>query len=208
MLKKSENLSTNKNTCSKMAKSWLYILLALVIGVFCGWLIGRQREVDIKETVRYIEGPTTTVYVDKPVPIKSAPIEIPIYIHDTLRIQEEVVVRPDTLAIVADYLQRREYKLDFSTDTTGVFKVDAVVEANHLTSATAQIIPIYREVEKIVEVQQNKFRPYIGGAIGVGKQIGASVEIGAQIRNHHLPKLGYQRLGEENYFTIGYGYVF
>ena len=185
----------------------LPLLATLVAGIFCGWLIGAKQEVQVIEEVRYVERPLTRIDFEMPKPTKVESIELPsIQYHDTITITERIPA--DTAGIVADYLKRREYELDFSTDSTGIFKVEAVVYCNRLASATAQIIPIQRELERIVEVQPRKFRPYIGGGVGVGAQMSASVEVGAMLKDHHLPKVGYQRIGNGNYITINYGYIF
>lgn len=188
---------------------WVYIAIAsaLVVGIGLGWWLGsRYSEEVVREKVRYVE--RTPIRIDTelfPKPTKVEPLEFPrLQYADTIR--ERIPV--DTADIVADYLQRRTYDLDFSTDTTGVYKVQAVVEANRLASASATIIPLQREIESTV-VKVRAFRPYIGGSIGVGNnKIGATVEVGALLKEHHLPRLGYQRLGNDNYLTIGYGYIF
>lgn len=187
------------------------LVVALVLGVLFGWLIWRTT-IEERETIRYVELPASIIYVEKPMPVKSEPIEVTVYQYDTIKVREEVRIIPDTLAIIADYLQRREYNLDFSTDTTGTFKVNAIVEANHLASATATVAPLQKVVERVIKEQPRKFRPFIGSGISIGipggNSIGVSVEAGALIRSKHLPKVGYLRLGNNNYITIGYGYFF
>ncbi|MBR2026768.1 MAG: hypothetical protein IKA07_06530 [Alistipes sp.] len=195
-----------------MKEKLTYIIVSLVVGVICGWLIGSQQEVQIIENVRYVERPATNIQIDSPRLYRSKPIDWPklqslprLQLCDTIR--ETVVVPADTAAIISDYLQCREYDLDFSTDTTGVYKVNAIVEANRLTSASATIIPLQREVEQTV-VKVRQFRPYVGGSLSIGVKPGASLEVGVLLKDHHFPKVGYQRLGNENYITAGYGYLF
>lgn len=179
-------------------------LVVLLLCFGAGWWLGsRQKIVEIKEEVRYVELPPITKVVEKPVPIKTEPVTI----KEVVEVVKEVAMPIDTTAIIADYLQRREYNLDFSNDTTGVYKVQAIVEANRLTSASATIIPLKRVVEQTV-VKIRKFRPYVGGSISIGGKQGASLEIGVLLKDHHFPKVGYQRLGNENYITAGYGYLF
>lgn len=185
----------------------LPLLAILLLGFGVGWWLGTRKTTTevVREKVRYVERPATKIDTDLfPEPIKVERIDLPkLQYHDTTFVQ----VPADTTAILNDYLQRRTYDLDFSTDTTGIFKVQAVVEANRLASASAHIIPLQREVEKTV-VKVRPFRPYIGGGIAISKSIGASVEVGALLKEHHLPRVGYQRLGNGNYITLNYGYIF
>ena len=207
-----------------MTKTWIYIAIGatLLLGIGLGWWLGsRQNDYEVvREEVRYVERPATTITVEKPTPVreedvvhdtveKPTPVREEDVVHDTIYLREEVRVPipTDTIAIIADYLKRREYSLDFSTDTTGVYKVQAIVEANRLTSASATIIPLQREIERTV-IKVRKFRPYIGAGAVIGSKAGVSLEVGALLKEHHLPRIGYQRLGKDNYLTIGYGYTF
>lgn len=185
----------------------LPLLAILLLGFGAGWWLGsRKTEEVVREEVRYVQRPMTEISIELPTPTKVEIVKFPrIQYTDTITIAERIPT--DTAGIINDYLQRRTYDLDFSTDTTGIFKVQAVVEANRLASASAHIIPLQREVEKTV-VKVRPFRPYIGGGIAISKSIGASVEVGALLKEHHLPRVGYQRLGNGNYITLNYGYIF
>lgn len=177
-----------------------------LLGLFVGWLIGSRQEVEIREAVRYVERPSTHIEL-APQPIRVEPIALPkLQYHDTITITERIPA--DTAGIVADYLKRRDYEIDFSTDSTGTFKVAAVVSRNRLASASATIRPLQREIERLVEARPRVFRPFIGGGVGVGAQFNASAEVGALLKDHHLPRVGYQRAGNANYITVSYGYIF
>ena len=182
----------------------LICLIALLLCFGAGWWLGsRQKVVEIKEEVRYVELPPITKVIEKPVPIKTEPVTI----KEVVEVVKEEAMPTDTTANIADFLKRREYNLDFSSDSTGVYKVNAIVEANRLTRASATIIPLQREVEQTV-VKVRQFRPYVGGSLSIGVKPGASLEVGILLKDHHFPKVGYQRLGNENYITAGYGYLF
>ncbi len=64
----------------------------------------------------------------------------------------------DTGAILADYLREQDYRLDFSTDSTGRFIVDATVGRNRLLAATSTVEPLFREVTRTQTVIQ-QIRP-------------------------------------------------
>lgn len=190
-----------------MAKYIGYIVSALTLGIIVGgWLGSRKGTTEIvSEGVRYVERPATKINTDLfPKPIKVRRIELPsIQYTDTVR--EFVRIPADTAGIVADYLQRRHYELDFSTDTTGVYKLEAVIECNRLKSATATIIPLQRE-QTIIKVRN--FRPYIGGGFALGQKFGVTLEVGALLKDRHLPGVGYLRVGNDNYIMAKYGYLF
>lgn len=195
-----------------MGKTFTYILSALVLlgAIFALglWLGSSRKEVEVRETVRYVERPATKIDFNFAMLEQLARLDLPkMQYHDTTYITLRERIPADTGAIIADYLKRRAYELDFSTDTTGVFKVDAIVEANRLIHASATIQPLQREVENTV-VKVRTFRPFVGGGVAIGNKVGASLEIGAVIKEHHLPKVGYQRIGSQDYITIGYGYIF
>lgn len=186
----------------------IILLLATLLLCFgLGWWLGsRQVEEIVREEVRYVERPATTIEYKKPEPINVRRIDLPrLQYTDTIR--EEVRIPADTASIIADYIKQRDYELDFSTDTTGTFKVRAVVSHNRLASASATISPLQREVLTTTR-EVRAFRPYIGGGVALGAKAGASLEVGALLKEHHLPRVGYMRLGKENYLTIGYGYTF
>lgn len=196
-----------------MGKILTYSTIACVVGIAIGfglgWWLGPREEKNVevvRQEVRFSERPTTTIGYRMPEPIKVERIDLPrIQYTDTIR--EEVHIPADTASIIADYRQQRHYELDFSTDTTGSFKVRAVVSHNRLASASATIAPLQREVLTTTR-EVRAFRPYIGGGVSLGVKAGGSLEVGALLKEHHLPRVGYMRLGKENYLTIGYGYTF
>ena len=182
----------------------LPLLAILLLGFGVGWWIGSRKGTTevVREEVRYIKGDTITQIIEKP-------IAQCVYVHDTIIVRDEVhiPIPADTAGIVADYIKRREYELDFSTDSTGIYKVQAVIYCNRLESASATIAPLQREIVTTIK-EVRKFRPYIGGSVAIGAKAGATLEVGALLKEHHLPRVGYQRLGKDNYLTIGYGYTF
>ena len=184
------------------------LLATLLLGFGVGWWLGSRKDTTeiVREEVRYVERPATRIDFELPIPQKVGTIELPrLQYTDTIR--EEVRISTDTAEIIADYIKRREYELDFSTDSTGIYKVQAVVYCNRLDSASATIAPLQREIVTTIK-EVRKFRPYIGGGVALGAKAGASLEVGALLKDHHLPRVGFQRLGKDNYLTIGYGYTF
>lgn len=197
-----------------MGKTFTYILSALVLlgAMFAlGWWLGSRKEPIevVREKVRYVELPPITKVVEKPVPVRE---EIIVRVNEDKQEagkKEEVAAtsQTDTTNTVADYFKRREYNLDFSTDTTGVFKVDAVIECNRLASATATIQPLQREVENTV-VKVRKFRPFAEVGVAIGDKVGASLGVGGIIKEKHIVSVKAMRIGNNNYYGGEYGYIF
>lgn len=185
----------------------LPLLAILLLGFGAGWWLGsRNPEEVVREKVRNVVRPATKIDTELFPAWVAERIELPrLQYTDTIR--EEVRIPADTAGIIADYFKKRQYELDFSTDSTGIYKVQAVVYCNRLESASATITPLQREIATTIK-EVRKFRPYIGGGVALGAKAGASLEVGALLKDHHLPRVGFQRLGKDNYLTIGYGYTF
>lgn len=194
----------------KMAMAYRNILITLSALVLLGamfslgwWLGSRKRPVEVvSEKVRYVELPPITKVVEKPIPVREE-----IIVRDTVREKVEVVIPADTAGIVADYFKRRQYALDFSSDTIGVYKVQAVIACNRLESASATIQPLQREVERTV-VKVRKFRPFAEVGVAIGDKVGASLGLGGIIKEKHIVSAKYMRIGNGNYYGAEYGYIF
>lgn len=184
------------------------LLATLLLGIGAGWWLGSRKTTTevVREEVRYVTREPIRIETDLFPKWSAERIVLPtLQYHDTIR--EEVRIPADTADIIADYFKKRQYELDFSTDSTGIYKVQAVVYCNRLESASATIAPLQREVLTTTR-EVRAFRPYIGGGIAIGTNAGASLDVGALLKEHHLPRVGFQRLGKDNYLTIGYGYTF
>ena len=184
----------------------IIILSALIVGIFCGWLIGARQEKQIVESIRYVQRPATNINFKLPAPSRVDSFDLPkLQYHDTTYIKERIPA--DTAGIINDYFKRRIYDLDFSTDTTGVYKLQLVTFCNRLESASATIIPLQREVEQTV-VTVRKFRPFVSGGVAIGEKVAASLGAGAIVKEKHIVRLEYMRIGDKNYVQAGYGFVF
>lgn len=184
-------------------------LAVLLLGFGVGWWLGSRKEPTevVREKVRYVERPATKIDTELFPKWQSVGIadKLPrLQYTDTVR--EEVRIPADTAGIVADYFKRRQYDLDFSTDTTGVYKVQAVIVCNRLESASATIAPLQREVESTV-VKVRKFRPFAEVGVAIGDKVGASLGLGGIIKEKHIVSAKYMRLGNGNYYGAEYGYI-
>lgn len=187
----------------------LPLLAVLLLGFGVGWWLGSLRESTevVREEVRYVERPATKIDTELFPKWQSVGIadKLPrLQYTDTVR--EEVRIPADTAGIVADYFKRRTYDLDFSTDTTGIYQLQAVIECNRLKSASATIQPLQREVENTV-VKVRKFRPFVSGGVAIGDKVGASLGLGGIIKEKHIVSVKAMRIGNNNYYGAEYGYI-
>ena len=186
----------------------ILLLATILLGFVVGWWLGSRKGTTeiVREEVRYVERPSTRIDFELPTPQKVGTIELPrLQYTDTIR--EEVRIPADTASIISDYIKRREYELDFSTDSTGIYKVQAVVYCNRLESASATIAPLQREIVTTIK-DVRKFRPFVSGGVAIGDKVGASLGLGGIIKEKHIVSVKAMRIGNNNYYGGEYGYIF
>lgn len=180
-------------------------IIALLVAIFIGYLIGRS-SVNIPKKTRIVEvkwekGEVITDTIKVPEPYE---VSVPEYI----------IVPPvptDTAALYAtwsDYHLKRKYGLDFSNDTLGTFKVDAVVYQNRLISATSFIQPNIRtikETQVIYKVPALQFYALIGSSVDFKYN---QIQAGVDIRNKFMIGGSAIRLNKEFGYTINAGIKF
>src|SRR5699024_6397373 len=110
-------------------KKWqLYILIFALIGVII-MMHNCQSEEEIE--IEYVEGETLTDSIPYPVPIFFSTPSDPEYIYDTIRLPDTTKLEIDTMAIVQDWIKKREYKETlFDNDTLGEMTIDLSVQYN------------------------------------------------------------------------------
>lgn len=141
-----------------------YIVIISLVAAVLGFVLGRmsitaEKVIETKETVKYDTAPypvTDTIFQPKPYNV---------YIPtDTVYRYLTKIQNVDTAAILNDYYLTRQYRLDFSNDTIGEFKVNAEVRQNKLLSASSYIRPlvknIYRET-MVTKYKTKTFQPFI-----------------------------------------------
>lgn len=181
------------------------IFAFIVIFVGLGYIWGYNSR-EVPEPTRIVEikwqpGEKYTDTLYYPVPVKE--IE-----RDTVLIPEPT----DTAALFAvweDYYKQRQYTLDFSNDTTGVFRVDAVVGQNRLVSAISTIQPNIRTVyeKEIVYAPVPLFSPWI--MIGTSADFRTNkIQAGIDIKDRWIVGLSGIRMNSNYSYTIDFGYRF
>lgn len=186
----------------------LPLLATLLLGIGAGWWLGSRKGTTeiVREEVRYVTREPILIDTELYPKWVAERIELPrLQYTDTIR--EEVRIPADTADIIADYFKKRQYELDFSTDSTGVFKVQTVIYCNRLESASATIAPLQREVENTV-VKVRKFQPFVSGGVAISDKIGVSLGLGGIIKEKHIVSVKAMRIGNNNYYGGEYGYIF
>lgn len=180
-------------------------ILMFVLGFVVSRLTIKEGETKIRTVVKYKPAPYAvhdTIYEPKPYT----------EYRDTGRIQYVYLpgkpIEPDTAAILADYIVRRKYNLDFSNDTLGVFKVDAEVTQNHLVSAVSTIQPIIRTELTEKTVYRSK-QLQLWAMFGTSPKLDFNkVQIGLDLKEHYMIGVSGYRIDNKYDYTIDFGYKF
>lgn len=176
----------------------LLVFSSLLIGYICGsrskvesekiveikWIKGKE----IRDTIRVLEPYEVLV-----------PDSIPVFIS--------TIDTTELLAVYKDYHNQKKYDLDFSDDSIGVFKVDAVVNQNKLVSATSIIQPNIRTVyEKEVVNKVSIFKPWLSVGTSIDLKTN-KVQLGVDLKRYMFGISGI-RVNNKYSYTIDFGIKF
>lgn len=176
--------------------------IAFVIGYFIGKGYADTIEVE-KEVIKY-----KTEYLP---PIHDTIIQpVPYLVQntDTVELIIEKVLEVDTAAILADYYRVRNYDLDFSSDSAGIFKVNLDVTKNSLAKASSEIRPIRSTVETIRTISKVKtlqFYTMLGSSVDFKTN---KVQLGIDLRQKYLFGASVIRMDDKFSHTIDLGIKF
>ena len=185
--------------------SIILAILMFVLGFVVSRLTIGEQELKTKTVIKYEKQPYAVHdTIDCPVPYAEY--------RDTGSIKYIFLtgepIEPDTSAILADYLVRRKYNLDFSNDTLGVFKVDAEVTQNHLVNAVSTIQPIIRTVETEKTIYKQK-KLQFWGMFGTSPKLDFNkVQIGLDLKEHYMIGVSGYHIDNKYDYTIDFGYKF
>lgn len=189
-----------KNTIS------LGSIIAAVAIFFIGYLVGRGYADTIeveKEVVKWKTEQLPPIH-------DTIPQSVPYLVENTDTVYKiiEHTLEVDTLAILADYYRVRNYDLDFSNDSVGIFKVNLDITKNALANARSEIRPIRNTVETIRAINNIK-------AIQLYSILGSSVDLktnkiqfGVDLRQKYLIGVSGIRMDDRYGYTIDLGMKF
>lgn len=125
----------------KNIKLYLSIALAVVL-LLLGGYFGYKIRVGQEKPCPSVEVKVDTFeVVSKDTVVNPVPYYVVNTIHDTLK------TKVDTALILDDYYKKKKYAFDFSTDSTGRFKVDVTVNKNAVSEITSDIKALVKEVK-------------------------------------------------------------
>lgn len=138
-------------------KKYIYLVIFCLIATAVGFVLGRlsvteKKSIETKEEVKWVKSTNT---ITDTIIFPAVKRE---YFTDTIYKYSTKLQEVDTSEILKDYNKTREYSLDFSNDTVGVFKVDALINQNQLISTIAQIQPIQKQIVREVKTIEQKRR--------------------------------------------------
>ena len=194
---------------------WKIALIALVALAlfFGGFFIGRQKEVNVKPQIEYIELPPIHDSIPKPVPYKV------VEPADTLNIimtcikeglyselfpekKDTIYITPDdTVKVLKDWATERHYsEVLFDSDTLGKFSFDAAVKYNRLMSFDYTFVPVQKQTETTIKTTR-RYLPYLGAGMALNGSIMAQggmffhQDAGFGIQYQYDPKLKENTVG-------------
>lgn len=159
----------------------------------------------MKETVKYV--PSTVTVTDTIFNPQPYNVFIP---ADTVYKYLTKFEKVDTAEILKDYYLTRQYSLDFSNDTLGVFKVNAEVGQNKLLKANSFVNPIIKTVYRENTVTQYKtklLQPFL--LVGTSPKFDVQqATIGIDLRQKYLIGVSGIRWDNKYNYTINLGIKF
>lgn len=187
-----------------------YVVLISLVSAVLGFVLGRitindKKSVETKETVKYV--PSTVIVTDTIFNPQPYNVFIP---ADTVYKYLTKFEKVDTAEILKDYYLTRQYSLDFSNDTLGIFKVNAEVGQNKLLKANSFVNPIIKTVYRENTVTQYKtklFQPFL--LVGTSPKFDVQqATIGIDLRQKYLIGVSGIRWDNKYNYTINLGIKF
>ena len=182
------------------------VLIALAVSCVIGYFLGRSSvvlpETKVERIITWSKGETITKYVDKPVPY---------VVRDTAYKYIPVPEHTDTAALFPiwrDYYLERDYCLDFSDDSIGLFKVDLSVSENKIAKSRSTITPYIRtirEKETIYKVPKIQFYGIVGTSLDLKTN---QIQLGVDLKQRYLIGVSGIRMDDEFGYTLNIGIKF
>jgi hypothetical protein len=194
------------NTLKDTIINIVIIILILLVGIFIG---SRSSFKEIKSEIRYLPSDTIRDTIVTQVLVKEVIPSKPIYLVDTLIINDTIIQVIDTSAIINDWITQRFYKDTLiNSDTLGLLVLESEIQYNKLQNLNYEYSPIQKEINTTV-TKVKWVEPYV--MVGYGTNNNANFQVGLFIKQHF--GISYQGLieltNQPRYFhVINVGYKF
>lgn len=189
----------------KLRNTIIFCLIAIVIGFLLGrFTFTPKTSVKVKESVKYVPSPYV---ISSNIPNYKL---VPYRVSYTDTIIQCMTQEVDTAEILKDYFLSRQYELDFSNDSIGIFKVDAEVNQNKLVSASSHIQPmvktIYRDrTETVYKSPSIQFYGMLGTSLDFKTN---KISLGVDLKQRYLIGVSGIRFDDKYSYTIDFGIKF
>lgn len=184
---------------------FIVLVLGLVCGLFLGWWLCNRGQVI--STITTIEVDTIKYYEPIPTPrneLVNKTIDLPRLLFAPADTIVKTIVQSEKgdSVEVAFPVEQREYR-----DSTYYAIVSGAVVGER--RPTLDYIETYnKNTTSEVVLAPKKFRPYVGGSVGVFGVWSAGIGAGALIKDHHAVGVEYERMQSNNAVKINYNYLF
>jgi len=183
-------------------------LILFAIAIFIGYLIGKSSAKPSEQKTKTI---TTTSWVKGDIVRDTIKVPSPYKVEVSIPDSISVPSKTDTTKLFAtwkDYYLKRRYNLDFSNDTLGTFKVDAVVSQNKLVSTSSFIqtnIRTVHEKEVIYRVPTLQFYGIVGTSVDFKTN---KMQFGVDLKQKFMLGVSGIRIEDKYGYTIDAGIKF
>lgn len=137
------------------------------------------------------------------------PVPVEVKTYDSMLVP--TFISTDTAALFAiwqEYYLERQYNLDFSNDSVGTFKVDAVVNQNKLISATSFIQPKVRTIrEREFIYKTKKVVPWVMVGTSVDLNVN-KIQFGIDLGSKYAIGVSGIRTSSDWGYTLDFGIKF
>lgn len=176
------------------------ILLALIAGFFAGRSSVKTKINRIVEVKWMSSDIVVRDTIKVPVPYEvRIPVDRPIFVSSDTILNKEVW---------DDYYTEKRYNLDFSNDSLGIFKVDALVYKNNIIESSSYIQPNIKVIkEKEIFENVRLINPWI--CVGSSFDFKTNqIQIGVDLKNKYMLSVSGVRLNSNYGYNINFGYKF
>jgi hypothetical protein len=179
-------------------------LIAILLALIAGFLAGRS---SVKTKVNRI---VEVKWMSSDIVVRDT-IKVPVPYEVKIPVDRPIFVSSDTILnkeIWNDYYTEKRYNLDFSNDSLGIFKVDALVYKNSIIESSSYIQPNIKTItEKEIVYKVNRLTPWV--CIGSSFDFKTNqIQIGVDLKNKYMLSVSGVRLNSNYGYNINFGYKF